>query len=464
MEKIKIHVQTKKILADLYTPIGIYLRLRDAFANTILLESSDYHTVEDSYSFIAAKPLSEIVINQENVRMELPDGRILKSKISPQKTAVDVLNAFYNLFEPDKSFPFNGIYGYTAFDAIKYFDSVELKNSAKEGYQVPEIRYVFYQFVIAVNHFSNELILLENQLNGHSELNYLLDLLHNKNVQTFSFDLLGSKISNFRDTEFLKAVEDGKANSVQGDLIQLVLSRQYAQKFRGDDFNLYRSLRAVNPSPYLFYFDYGSYKIFGSSPETQLVVSENIAYINPIAGTYRRSGDDETDRILARKLKNDPKELAEHKMLVDLARNDLSRNGTNIQIERNCEVQFYSHVLHLVSSVSAELLPDTNIFQVFADTFPAGTLSGAPKYRALELIDRYENQARGIYGGAIGLFGFDKSVNHAIVIRSFLSKNNVLYSQAGAGIVAESVPEKEVQEVNNKLEALSKALQQAERI
>ena len=227
---------------------------------------------------------------------------------------------------------------------------------------------------------------------------------------------------------------------------------------------MYRVLRSINPSPYLFYFDYGSYKVFGSSPEAQMVVKDRVARVNPIAGTYKRTGNNEEDREKAEELAADPKENAEHIMLVDLARNDLGRHARNVRVEKLKEIHFYSHVIHLVSTVAGDLDPDTNPVRVFGDTFPAGTLSGAPKYKAIELINQYENQNRSLYGGALGFISFDGDINHAIVIRSFTSKDNTLYYQARAGIVTASDEEKELQEVNNKLGALKKALLEAEKV
>ena len=256
----------------------------------------------------------------------------------------------------------------------------------------------------------------------------------------------------------------GKEHCFRGDVFQIVLSRQFSQKYKGDEFQLYRALRSVNPSPYLFYFDYGDYRIFGSSPEAELRIKKGRAIINPIAGTFRRTGNDEQDRILAEKLCADPKENAEHVMLVDLARNDLSRNADDVRVDNYREVQYFSHVIHLVSEVSGKLPGDSNMISVLGDSFPAGTLSGAPKHRAMQLIDRYENQRRSYYGGTIGFIGFDNSLNHAIMIRSFLAKSNTLFYQAGAGIVAGSVEENELQEVNNKLAALKKAIEIAKDI
>ncbi|HPT31569.1 MAG TPA: anthranilate synthase component I family protein, partial [Prolixibacteraceae bacterium] len=327
------------------------------------------------------------------------------------------------------------------------------------------VKYCFYKYIIAIDHHRNMIFLVENlREKEQSQLDYIHHLLVNLNFITSGFTATGEESSNITDEEYKQMVTKGKEHCHRGDIFQVVLSRQYTRSFEGDDFNVYRALRSVNPSPYLFYFDYGSYRIFGSSPEAQLRVSDNKASIFPIAGTFRRTGNDEKDKELARELCLDPKENAEHVMLVDLARNDLSRNASNVEVETFREVQFYSHVIHLVSKVSGELKSDVNLVAVLGDSFPAGTLSGAPKYRAMQLIDTYENQSRGFYGGCIGFMGFDRSLNHAIMIRSFLSRNNKLFYQAGAGIVADSSEEKELQEVNNKLAALKKAVEMANKI
>jgi len=464
MNKVKIKINQKKLLADTYTPISIYLRLRDVFPNAVLLESSDYHTSENSFSFIGLKPVAEIIVDQKKATGFFPDGTIFSKEITSQNNAIEQLQQFFLHFETDTNIPFNGLYGYTNYDAVQYFDTLPVNAKTDEADKIPDIRYALYQFIISINHFNSEMLVLENQVNGHSEIESVLSVLNNKTTPGFSFSTSGQEISNYTDDEFLELVKKGKEHCYQGDTIQIVLSRRFKQAFKGDEINLYRALRSVNPSPYLFYFDYGNYKIFGSSPETQIQIQHNKASINPIAGTYRRTGNDEMDRKLAENLKSDPKELAEHLMLVDLARNDLSRNATNVVVIKQTELQFYSHVIHLVSEVSGTISENTNIFKVFADTFPAGTLSGAPKYMAMSLIDKYENTARGFYGGAIGLIGFNRSINHAIMIRTFMSKQNTLYFQAGAGIVSESNPQNEMQEVNNKLEALKKAIVLAEKL
>ncbi len=378
-----------------------------------------------------------------------------------------LLDKFYKSFHvrgDTIQLPANGLFGYMNFDAVQYFEKIGFHAEEKEEYHIPEVRYCFYKYVIGIDHHKNIIQMVENLREGEkSQLDYIHHLLVNLNFITSGFSVSGKETSNISDKVYKEMVTKGKEHCHRGDVFQVVLSRQFSQCFDGDDFNVYRSLRSINPSPYLFYFDYGSYRIFGSSPEAQLKISGNKAYIHPIAGTFRRTGNDEQDKELAKRLCLDPKENAEHVMLVDLARNDLSRNATNVTVETYREVQFYSHVIHLVSQVSGELNEDANLIRVMGESFPAGTLSGAPKHRAMQLIDSIENQRRGYYGGCIGYLGFDRTLNHAIVIRSFLSKNKKLFYQAGAGIVADSVEENELQEVNNKLAALENSHQDGHR-
>ena len=346
---------------------------------------------------------------------------------------------------------------------MQYFEQLELNND-KEGQDIPDIYYAVYQNIIAISLFNHEAHLFSHNLDGVHNLDHLEQLINGKQQSKFRFEKIGTKTSNLTDAEFLEFVNQGKQHCYRGDVFQLVLSRRFSQRFQGDDFNVYRTLRSINPSPYLFYFDYGNFKIFGSSPEAQLIVHEGKAEIHPIAGTFKRTGNYQEDAASALELSKDPKENREHVMLVDLARNDLSRNGSEVIVEKNREIQFYSHVIHLVSKVSCKMKDWVKTFQVVADTFPAGTLSGAPKHKALQLIDRYEKNKRNFYGGAIGYLDFEGNFNHAIIIRSFLSQKNQLHYQAGAGIVADSVPENELQEVYNKLGALDKALTLAEQV
>lgn len=360
------------------------------------------------------------------------------------------------------AFPSNALFGYTAYDANRYFEGIDVSDK-KDEYNIPEILYRVYRYVLVVNHFKNELYVFEHSLKGESPrgLEEILSLVHNKNLPEYSFSARDDESSNMTDGDFIAMVEKCKEHCYRGDVFQIVPSRRFSRSYRGDDFNLYRMLRSINPSPYLFYFDYGNFKIMGSSPEAELVVKKGVAEIHPIAGTFRRTGDDEKDAQAAHALLDDPKETAEHVMLVDLARNDLSRGCRDVKVENYKQLQFFSHVIHLVSKVSGRLREGQSSVRLLADTFPAGTLSGAPKVEAMRLISRYEPTRRGFYGGAIGILGFDGSVNHAIMIRSFLCKDNTLYYQAGAGIVSKSDPQSELQEVKNKLGALRSALVEA---
>ena len=465
MKKFVIKTRTRKLLADTITPVSIYLRIRDVFPNSLLLESSDYHGNENSYSFICLKPLAGFEVDNGNATENYPDGTSVITPLDGSRTFKKRFRSFLGAFghqEISEDVVVNGLFGYTSYDAIRYFENITLQNREIPGQKIPLIRYHFYNYIIAINHFQNNLHIIENRINGEpSELERIETLLNSRNTAIFSFRTVGSEISNMTDAQYKEMVTRGKEHCFRGDVFQVVLSRQYSQKFAGDEFNVYRALRSVNPSPYLFYFDYGGYKIFGSSPEAHLKINKGNAYINPIAGTFRRTGDDEHDKVLAQKLSTDLKENAEHVMLVDLARNDLSRHADHVEVEKYREVQFFSHVIHLVSSVSGKLNEKSDVTDMITATFPAGTLTGAPKFRAMQLIDQYETQNRGYYGGALGFLDFNGRFNHAIMIRTFLSKANTLYYQAGAGIVAISKEEDELQEVSNKLGALKKAIEMA---
>ncbi len=455
------------MLADVLTPVSMYLRLRDRFANSIMLESSDYHGNENSFSYICCNPISRFELKDSTVRIQWPGQELHEEKLLDKKEAVNRLNSYLNAFETEQS-PFkfinNGLFGYVAYDAVQYFEDIEFDQDKPDDFRIPDILYHVYRHVIAIDHFKNELYLFEHNLDAQQDqslLSQIADLLRNTNFPRYTFEPGQTEQSNISDQDYLEMVAKGKSHCFRGDVFQIVLSRRFESGFKGDEFNVYRALRSINPSPYLFYFDYGHFKIFGSSPEAQIVIKGDEAVIYPIAGTFRRTGNDEADAELARKLSDDPKENSEHVMLVDLARNDLSRNGSGVEVETFKEVQFYSHVIHLVSKVLGRLEPGTNTIRIVADTFPAGTLSGAPKHKAMGLIDQYENTRRGYYGGAIGFLGFNGDFNHAIMIRSFLSHGNKLYYQAGAGVVAKSVEQNELQEVNNKLAALRSAIEEA---
>jgi anthranilate synthase component 1 len=465
MNKVPVKVEQRKILADIITPVSIYLKVRDIYPNSLLLESSDYHSKENSYSFICMDPIAEFSVNQWKATISLPGQESLNVDLDVEHRVVDQLNQFLSAFEMDamgKELMVDGIFGYCTYDAVEYFEEIRFRSPLPDRERVPEIRYNFFRYVLAINHLTNELILFEHIVNGGtSEIDRVTSLLHNRNIATYGFGLEGEERSNLSDDDFRQMVARGKAHCHRGDVFQIVLSRQFSQSFTGDEFNVYRALRSINPSPYLFYFDYGSYRLFGSSPEAQIEVKGGKAYINPIAGTFRRTGNDLEDQELARQLVQDEKENAEHVMLVDLARNDLSRTTSRVTVERYREIQFYSHVIHMVSKVSGILPRGANTVRIMAESFPAGTLSGAPKYRAMELIDQYEGKRRGYYGGTIGFIRFNGDINHAIMIRSFLSRDHTLFYQAGAGVVSESTEEGELQEVNNKLAALKSAIEMA---
>ncbi len=464
--KYNLNTRSKKLLADTLTPVNIYLKLRDVFAGSLLLESSDYHGHENSLSFICCDPLASFQVKEEVMEMRFPDGKNVKERIAAKAQVLQKLDEFRLSFEVEETYSkysANGLFGYMAYDTVRYFEDVPINLTQAN---IPDILYKVYRYVIIVDHFSNELTLVENGYNPQAEsgLERLEKIIYSNRFSTFSFRSTDEEISNVTDREYVEMVKAGIKHCHRGDVFQIVLSRRFTSGFKGDEFNVYRALRSINPSPYLFYFDYGSFKIFGSSPEAQIQIKKGQACIYPIAGTFKRSGNDQEDAALAAKLSLDEKENSEHVMLVDLARNDLSRDSKEVRVEVFKEVQYYSHVIHLVSKVTGKLHQDASPLKLVADTFPAGTLSGAPKPMALNLISKYENVNRGFYGGALGFIGFNGDFNLAIMIRTFLSQDNRLVYQAGAGIVAKSIPENELQEVNNKLEALRKAITMAERL
>ena len=462
---MKVKTKHLKIISDIHTPVGVYLKLRDLYSKVFLLESSDYKGSENSLSFICFDSKAQISIHDDIVKMIFGKKEI-KKKIEKNKGATYYLNNFINQFKVEKNkfdYPSNGLFGYTSYDSIKYFDNISISNSKEIN--IPEILYDAFKYVIVFNNFNNELIIFEHLYddNDLSEIEKIKNIVSGKPVTPFPFKRNNKEKTNLSDTEFKKLVDKGINHCKLGDVFQIVLSKRFYQGFQGDEFQVYRALRSINPSPYLFYFEYGSFKIFGSSPEAQIVIKDDKATIYPIAGTFKRTGDDEFDKKEAEKLSSDAKENSEHVMLVDLARNDLSKISKNVEVERFKDIQFYSHVIHLVSKVSGKVSSDKKI-DLISGTFPAGTLSGAPKHKAMQLIEDYENLSREFYGGAIGFMGFNGDFNHAIIIRSFLSKNRKLFYQAGAGIVYKSDRDNENQEVYNKIEALRKAIQIAEKI
>jgi anthranilate synthase component 1 len=469
MKKYKLITSHKKLLADTTTPVSIYLRLRDVFPNSLLLESSDYHSRENSMSYVCCEPIAGLLLNNDILKLNYPDGA--GQSFAPGTfDLIHQINIFIDSFDTDAQpgkMISNGLFGYFTHEAVEHFETIKLKESSDTSRKIPVMQYHIYRYIIAIDHFKNELYIFHNQPAEETDYNgleKLADLIRNKNFPEYHFESHSEEQSNLTGEEFMAVVEKMKQHIYRGDVFQIVPSRGFSRKFLGDEFNVYRALRSINPSPYLFYYDYGDFRIFGSSPEAQITIKNRVASIFPIAGTFKRSGDDEKDAEIARQLEADPKESAEHVMLVDLARNDLSRHCGEVEVKAFKEVQFYSHLIHLVSHVSGKLLPGASSFKVVADTYPAGTLSGAPKYRAMEIIDENEKTKRSFYSGAIGFLGFNGDFNHCIIIRSFLSKNSTLYYQAGAGIVAGSIAESELKEVDNKIAALRKAIELADEL
>jgi anthranilate synthase component 1 len=462
-----INIKTRKLLADTLTPVNVYLKLRDVYAGSLLLESSDYHGHENSLSIICCDPIASFRVQDETIFTQFPDKKKNEVAITHgqqvQQALADFAGSFSISGTPPKA-PM-GLFGYMAYDTVRYLEEIKLNITATG---IPDVLYRVYRYLVVIDHFTNEMTLLEAQTEGLAKENIsggldgLEQIIFSNRFSTFPFESKSEETSNVTDSEFQDMVKQGISHCLRGDVFQIVLSRNFKRSFIGDEFNVYRALRSINPSPYLFYFDFGSFKIFGSSPEAQIQISNNVASIFPIAGTFRRTGNDAEDAEVAKRLAADEKENAEHLMLVDLARNDLSRASTDVTVEVFKEIQYYSHVIHLVSKVSGKLESQASAMQLMVDTFPAGTLSGAPKHMAMSLINKIENQNRGFYGGAIGFIGFNGDVNQAIMIRTFLSKDNQLITQAGAGVVAKSKPESELMEVNNKLEALRKAVVMAE--
>lgn len=471
MQKFGITTRHKRLLADMLTPVGIFQRLRNHYAHSVILESADYHAMHNSFSYIACDEVASFQLDNDVVTQKFPDGTTAQFPLENRKDAVGVLQDFAAKFETSKSdftFITNGLFGHITYDSVEYFEDIEIQEKSAET-SIPQILYRVYRYVIAINHFKDELYIFEHTYTPEGQepkpmaegLETLEFFVKNPKMTTSKFKASTNEETNINDDDMRDIINKCIGHCLRGDVFQIVPSRRFSRKFEGDDFNVYRALRSINPSPYLFYFDGGDYHIFGSSPEKQIFIKDGQAEIHPIAGTFRRTGDDENDAELARQLHADPKESAEHVMLVDLARNDLSRSSDSVKVDIFKEVQFYSHVIHLVSKVTGKMHAGTNPLQLVADTFPAGTLSGAPKHNAMTIINRFEPTNRSIYGGAIGFMDFKGNFNHAIAIRTFLSKNNTLYYQAGMGVVAKSDVELEMKEIHLKLAALRKAIEMA---
>ncbi|MCC5924282.1 MAG: anthranilate synthase component I family protein [Crocinitomicaceae bacterium] len=459
----EIKTKIEKHIGDCYTPVALYLKLRDDYPMAFLLESSDYHSRQNSFSYICLDPISSFIVDREKLAICYPDNQSIEYDLSKVDVA-EKLQEYIHEFSVPKTntdFEYNAIFGYTSYDAIPLFEKIEFQN---KDFALPLMQYHLFRYIIVFNHFNNEIFFIQNKihLDEADGLKELMQKCNSSIISHFPFKKVNEEQSNFTDEDFLEKINIALDHCFKGDAFQIVLSRKFEQSFLGDEFNVYRTLRSINPSSYLFYFDYGNFKIFGSSPEAQLVIHNNKAQINPIAGTFKRSGDIETDKLIAKALEIDPKENAEHVMLVDLARNDLSKSCTNVKVEEFKKIEYYSHVIHLVSKVVGQLQASHNPIKVLGETYPAGTLSGAPKHEAMKIIDKNEPESRGFYGGTLGYIGLNGDINHAIFIRSFVSQNNILRYQAGCGIVIKSNEKEELQEIDNKLFALRKAIKMAE--
>lgn len=459
--KFTYKTASRTVLADLYTPVGVYMRLRDLYPQSALMECSDYHDANNSRSFIGICPIASVAISHGEAICSFPDGSRTMRAVGDNYRVDMAINDFLGRFDVTGDYAdVCGLYGYTSFNAVRYFENIDIKDATADRNDAPDMMYLLYRDIIMFDHFNNSMAVIT--LGNGEEIDLILKAMNKDNTRSYGFHPVGETTSPLTDEEHKANIRRGIAHCMRGDVFQIVLSRRFVQRYEGDDFKLYRALRSINPSPYLFYFDFGGFRIFGSSPETHCRIEGRRAYIDPIAGTTRRTGDAETDRRNAEYLRNDPKENAEHVMLVDLARNDLSRNCHGVKVDFYKDMQYYSHVIHLVSRVSGELDEKVDPLKTFIDTFPAGTLSGAPKVRAMQLISEYEPHCRGAYGGCIGFIGLNGLLNQAITIRTFVSRNGELWFQAGGGIVAKSDEEYELQEVNNKLGALRKAIMMAE--
>ena len=464
MATFKYHTTSKTILADLYTPVGVYMRLRDLYPQSALMESSDYHDQSNARSFIGLNPIASVAVGHGVATVLYPDGSSMQHGVGKDYTTDKAIHALIDNIEVEgDDAGFCGLFGYTSFNAVRYFEDIAVKDETQSKNDAPDVLYILYKVVIVFDHHNNMLKVVSlSDSSDDSDISDVLKAMNKASVQAYGFHPVGDVVSTLTDDEHRENIRRGIQHCLRGDVFQIVLSRRFIQKYEGDDFKLYRALRSINPSPYLFYFDFGGFRIFGSSPETHCRILGRKAYIDPIAGTTKRTGDEEADKQGAQYLRQDPKENAEHVMLVDLARNDLSRNCHHVKVDFYKDLQYYSHVIHLVSRVSGELDEGADPIKTFIDTFPAGTLSGAPKVRAMQLISEYEPHNRGAYGGCIGIIGLDGSLNQAITIRTFVARNGELWFQAGGGIVAKSDVEYELQEVNNKLGALRKAIEKAE--
>lgn len=459
---------TVEYVADTETPITLYLKLLDQ-GPSCLLESVEGGQYLGRYSFIALDPIVTFRSAGGDGALVFPDGRAENVSGPPLKTLREIMQSF-RVPERENNLRFwGGAVGFTAYDAVRSLE--KLPGTPVDELQMPDCIYFFPSTVVIFDHVRHTVTLSVNlPLDGEdpcvvykravSKLKQIRDKLQRSIPYTGEFTLQGAIKEDLSDDEFVQRVQRAQEYIRAGDIIQVVLSRRYALNFDGDDFAIYRRLRSVNPSPYMYYFNLGDIKVIGSSPEMLVRVENETVTTCPIAGTRPRALDPEEDRRLAGELLDDEKERAEHLMLVDLGRNDLGRVSVpgTVKVPRFMEVDYYSHVMHIVSRVEGILAPDKDALDALAACFPAGTVSGAPKVRAMEIIDELEPNRRGIYAGAVGYLGFNGNMDTAIAIRTMVIKGNTIYIQAGAGIVADSQPQRECEEIASKARAMFKTL------
>ncbi len=469
-----------EIRGDLHTTVSLFTRLKKE-KYQFLLESAVSGEYFGRYSFMGSS----------NKAFVCKDGKVSfvnGNKITDSgtfKNPLEYIREYYKKIVPHvnpKLPPFvNGLVGYLGYDMIKYFEKITLPE--KDDLHLPDFELILIDKIMIYDHLVHKLFIIyspliseeenlaEVYMNACEKIEEMAEEIEKppKKIKTFKANAENGKLaykSNFTKERYEKSVECAKEYIYDGDIFQLVLSQRLRIPVEGDGFNLYRSLRVVNPSPYMFYLKCNDTEIIGSSPEVFVQLKNGQVTIRPIAGTRPRGKDPEEDIQLKNELLLDEKELAEHIMLVDLARNDIGRvcQGGTVKVDQLKIIEYYSHVMHIVSNVVGKISNEFDVFDLIKATFPAGTLSGAPKIRAMEIISELEPETRGIYGGMIGHFTFDNNLDSCITIRTIVVKDNVAYLQAGAGLVADSNPEREYYETIHKIKALSKAIEEVENV
>ncbi|WP_338473118.1 anthranilate synthase component I [Niallia sp. XMNu-256] len=443
-----------EIQGDTLTPITVYQRLQGK--KKFLLESSHKHENSGRFSFIGAEPFKELIGYGDQSQIVTKD-RVEAITEKPLEVLKGMMASRNITAEP--LFPFvGGAVGYAGYDAIRQYENIG--NVPKDEMNVPDVHFLFFEVIVVFDHLEQKIYLVgAPHVNGSTkdELMEKIQTIQNeiqRNSETVEKE---AKLTAFQASiakhEFINHVAKAKKYIEEGDIFQVVLSQRLKAKIEGDPFSLYRKLRIKNPSPYMYYFDFSDYYIAGVSPESLIKVKGKTVITNPIAGTRPRGKDVEEDQYLAEDLLSDEKELAEHKMLVDLGRNDLGRvcEFGSVQLKKYLEIEKFKHVIHLVSEVEGQLKDETSPIDALISTLPAGTVSGAPKIRAMEIINEMENCKRGIYSGAIGYVSVNGNLDFALAIRTMVIKGNEAFIQAGAGIVYDSIPEKEYEETLHKL-------------